>query len=142
MTKEVLISVKGLQYSLEADDSDDQRIETLNRGIYAFRNGHDYISYEECYDADISVKNLIKFSDDFVEVTKKGPFGVHMLFEEGQKNYTNYKTPYGDIVIGIETDKIKIVRTEDEITVIVSYDMEMNYQFLAKSEIEIHISSI
>lgn len=142
MTKEVLVSIKGLQYSLEDSDGEDQRIETMNRGKYAVKNGHDIIAFDEYYDADITVKNLIKFNDDFVEVNKKGPYNVTMLFEKGRKNYTNYNTPYGAISVGLDTESIKVERTSDAIDVYIIYNMEINGGFLARSEIEIHISSV
>lgn len=142
MTKEVLVTIKGLQYSIESTEEDDQRIETLNRAVYAYRNGHDYLSFEECFDENISVKNLIKFDERFLEVNKRGAYSVHMLFEEGKKNYTNYNTPFGSLTVGIDTHKITVERGEDEISVCVSYGMEINYAFIADSEIEIHIQSI
>lgn len=142
MTKDVLVSIKGLQYSLEDAEGEDQRIETMNRGKYAFKNGHDIIAFDEYYDADVTVKNLIKFNDDFVEVNKKGPYNVTMLFEEGKKNFTNYNTPFGAISVGLDTESIKVERTPDAIDVYVTYNMEINGGFLARSEIEIHISSV
>lgn len=142
MTKDVLVSIKGLQYSIEAADDEDQRIETLNRATYAFRNGHDYLSFDECFDENITVKNLIKFDDTFLEVNKRGAYSVHMLFEEGKKNYTNYNTPFGALMVGIDTHKITVERKENEISVFVSYGMEINYEFIADSEIELHIQSI
>lgn len=142
MTKDVLVSIKGLQYSTNIEEDEDQRVETLNRAQYALRNGHDFIVYDECLDTQTVVKNVIKFCEGVVEVTRRGPYNVHMLFEEGKKNFTNYNTPYGEIVIGIETEKITIDRKDEEICVNICYDMEMNYEFVAKSEIEIHVSSI
>lgn len=142
MTKDVLVSIKGLQYSVEETDNEDQRIETLNRATYANRNGHDYLAFDECFEGNVSVKNLIKFDDTFLEVNKRGEYSVHMLFEEGKKNYTNYNTPFGALMVGIDTKKITVERSENEIDIYVSYGMEINYEFVADSEIEVHISSI
>lgn len=142
MKKDVIVSIKGLQYSMENSGDDDQRIETLNRGTYAFRNSHHMLAYDECLDENTMVKSLVKFNNEFFEVTKKGPYSVHMLFEQGKKNLTSYSTPFGELLVGIDTKELVIEQSEEEISVYISYKMEINYEFLADSEIEVHIQSV
>lgn len=141
MTKDVLISVKGLQYSTEETEGEDQRIETINRGVYSFRNGHGHVVYDDEAEEGVTVKTHIKFSEDCVEVMKKGPYSVHLLFETGKKNYTDYNTPFGNLVIGIDTVSIDMEESEDSVDISIVYEMEMNYEHLAHCDIEIHIKS-
>ena len=141
MNKEVLISIKGLQYALS--DDEDQRIETINRGSLAKMNDKFAVSYEEVMEGTTSpVKNLLKFNQSMVEVIKKGDFSVHMIFEVGQKNITNYATPFGNLSVGIDTHAISIEETENEINIRVEYDMDINYEHIASCAIDINIKEI
>ncbi len=141
MTKDVLIAIKGLQYASD-DDNKDQRVETLTRGSYYLKNGKHYVAYEESPDGEETVKSLLKFDDTFFEVSRKGTYSVHMLFEEGKKNYTDYRTPFGNFIIGLDTESVVIEETENKMNIRISYDMEMNYEHLAKCNIEVLIKSI
>ena len=43
-------------------------------------------------------KNMLKFNDNYLEFTRKGPMSVHMIFEKGKKKpdillYTVWKYP-------------------------------------------------
>ena len=54
-----------------------------------------------------------------------------MVFEENKKNMTNYLTPYGGILIGLDTSKVSFTESEKEIRVNVDYALEVNYEYLA-----------
>lgn len=142
MTKAVLVTVKGLQYSLEGEEGDDQRIETITRGNYYLKNGKHYVTYEESPDGSANIKTMLKFDESFFELTRKGQYSVHMLFEEGKKNYTDYRTPFGNFVVGIDTSSIEITEKEKEIDLHIDYDMEMNYEHLAKCNIDVCIQNV
>ena len=86
-----------------------------------------------------TTKNIIKFSDSQMEVTKKGLVNVHMVFEQNKKNMTSYATPYGNILIGIDTDEVEIEEEKDTIRVNVAYSVEANYEHMADCKIEMHI---
>lgn len=142
MTKDVLVTVKGLQYSLDGEGGDDQRIETITRGNYYLKNGKHYVTYEESPDGSVNIKTMLKFDESFFELTRKGQYSVHMLFEEGKKNYTDYRTPFGNFVVGIDTSSIEIKEKEKEILLHIDYDMDMNYEHLAKCNIDVCIQNV
>ena len=54
---------------------------------------------------------------------------------------TSYATPYGNILIGIDTRTVKIDEKEDSIHIDVDYSLEANYQHLADCRIEMNVSS-
>lgn len=137
MTKEILLSLKGLQM----DNSEDaQAMETITPADYYEKNGSHYVLYEEMMEGFTDVtKNRIKFNDSRFEVSKKGLINVHMLFEENRKNMTSYMTPYGNILIGIDTESISVEKKENQIRVEVEYTLEANYQYLADCRIEMEL---
>lgn len=140
MTKEILLSLKGLQ--MENPEEESQELETITPGEYYKRNGSHYVIYDEVTEGFSDVtRNMIKFKDSALEVTKKGLFNVHMIFEEKKKNMTSYVTPYGNILIGIDTQSVRIQEEEDRIRVDVDYILEANYQHLADCRIEMSVCS-
>ena len=100
MTKDVLISVSGLQMGEEKPE----QIEVISKGNFYQKNGYSYVFYDEVIEGfDQRVRNMIKFKNGALHVQKKGIVNVNMAFEEEKKNNTCYTTPYGDIMIGIDT---------------------------------------
>ncbi len=140
MKRDVLVTIKGLQYAFT--DGEDQRVETINRGTFYTRNNKNYVVYEETMSENEIVQSVLKFDEKQFELNKKGSYSVHMTFEEGKKNYTAYKTPYGDVMIGIDTTAVMCKRAADEINMAIEYDMEVNYEHLAKCRIDMNVRSI
>lgn len=139
MEKEVLLSLKGLQFSMDEEGA--QALETITPAEYYTRNGSHYVIYDEVTEGfSEPTKNVIKFKDSLLEVTKKGLVNVHMVFEENKKNITSYATPFGNILIGIDTGDVEIKEDEEGIRVDVEYVLEANYEHLADCRITMDIT--
>lgn len=140
MTQEVLLTLKGLQFDQREEDAD--KIETVMVGDYYKRNGKHYVIYEEITEGfSQATKNRLKFGEHMLELSRSGLVNVHMVFQENKKNLTNYNTPFGQILVGIDTRKIQIDEQPDHITVDVDYALDINYEFLSDCHITISISS-
>lgn len=137
MTKEVLVAIKGLQFDAAEEETN---IETFNVAEYYEKGSSRYIIYEEIEEGTAqSTKNIIKFKENVMELTKKGFVNVHMVFEENRKNMTNYATPFGDILIGIDAKKVSMEEEEHRIQMKVDYALEVNYEHLADCKITVDI---
>lgn len=140
MEKEVLLALKGLQFAMDEEGA--QALETITPAEYYKRNDSHYVVYDEITEGfKDTTKNIIKFKGSQVEVTKKGLVNVHMVFQERKKNMTSYSTPFGNILIGIDTDEVKIEEEDGKIHVTVVYSLEANYEHMADCKIEMRISS-
>lgn len=138
MTKDVLISLRGLQF--DQSDADAEKIETIMTGSYYEKNGNHYVLFDEVMEGFTEpVKNRIKFGEHALELTRSGAVNVHMIFEENRKNMTSYQTPYGNILIGIDTQKIHIAQESERIVVDVDYALDINYEYLANCQIVLDI---
>mgnify|MGYP000007646541 CR=1 FL=1 len=83
MTKDVLLSIKGLQIG---ENEQNDTIEVISPGDYYFRNGKHFFMYEEVMEGQKeSTRNMIKVRDNYMELTKKGAVNVHMIFEKNKK---------------------------------------------------------
>lgn len=140
MTKDVLVTISGLQF-MKGDDSAEP-IEIITPGDYYKKNDKHYIIYDEVMEGfDGSTKNIIKLQEDCVDITKRGVANVHMVFERNKKNLTCYQTPFGSMMLGVNATDIQIKEQEDDIFVNVEYALELNYEHLADCKIKMEIQS-
>ena len=140
MTQEVLLTLKGLQFDQREADSD--KIEMVVAGDYYKRNDKHYVIYEEITEGfGQATKNRLKFSEHMLELSRSGLVNVHMVFQENKKNLTNYNTPFGQIIVGIDTKKIRLEERPDNIIVDVDYALDINYEFLSDCHITVQIAS-
>ena len=138
MTKDVLVTISGLQFM----DDDSDSVELITSGSYYKRNGKHYILYDEVQEGFEGVtKNTVKIAQDMMDITKKGVTNVHMMFEKNKKNVTYYYTPFGSLLVGIDARNVDVVETEDNISVKVNYNLEVNYEHLADCAITMNIRS-
>lgn len=140
MTKEVLLSLKGLQFDTEAADG--EKIETITPAeYYKAKNSH-YVIYDETTEGfNEKTKNIIKFKENSLDLTKRGLVNVHMVFEENKKNMTSYGTPYGELLIGIDAKSVRLLEEDKRIVVDVDYALEINYEHFADCKIRMDIRS-
>lgn len=142
MTKEVLVTVKGLRIGEKQDDS----MEIICNGTYYFRNGKHYVKYEEIMEESMSsISNTLKICDEAdrlrVEVKKKGAIETTLIFEEGQNHISCYETEYGSFMLGFHASHIWMEQEENEINIHIDYALEMNYEHLSNNKIDISIVS-
>jgi len=138
MTKDVLVSVSGLQSELEEDEA----LEVVTPAIYHKQNGKHYIKYEEFLeDSNRPTSVLLKLSEQKMELLKKGEVNVHMLFEEGKQNTTIYQMPFGQLMMGLNTMSMSLEETETEINAEIIYGLDINYAHVSDCQIKIRVSA-
>lgn len=139
MTKHVIISIKGLQMmGKEEEDA----IELISAGTYQEKDNQQIIEYEEVDEENQEItKVMLVIEDGHVEIRKSGVVQVHMIFEEKQKTTSRYHTPYGELIMGLDTTRIQKVITEDSMAVVLQYGLEINYNFIADCNIVIKVIS-
>lgn len=140
MTKEVVVTLRGLQSG--PDSGGDSQIETVLRGDYYRRNDKHYVLCEETVEGIAQrVKSRLKFDAETVEVTRDGAVSAHMVFQENKKNLTAYQTPFGQILMGINTRKIRLTQCGERIVVEVDYTLEADGAFLSDCHMVMDIRS-
>lgn len=138
MTKEVLISIKGLQFM----EGDSDSVEVITPGEYYNKNGKHYVLYEEVVEGTTgTVSNTIKLHEDAISIRKKGVTNANMVFLKGQKHRTCYSTVMGDLMMGIYTKDIRMKQSAQNMEIEIDYVLDLNEQRVADCEIIIDISS-
>ena len=87
MTKDVMVTISGFHMNEEEGDT----IEMVHIGEYYERNGTHYILYEERLEGIAEpVKNRIKVREQRIELQKRGPVTVNMVFEKDKRQSSTY----------------------------------------------------
>ena len=116
--------------------------EVITAGSYYFKNGKHYIIYDEILEGEEgSIRNTIKANADSVDMIKGGDARAHMIFQENRPNVSCYVTPYGQMIVGVTTDRIKINEGPDHLKIQIDYTLELNYEQTSQSHIEIDVKS-
>ena len=132
MTKDVIVSINGLQIARQNEES--EPIEVITAGDYYKKNDKHYIIYDEVAEGFEGVtKNVVKLQENCMDITKRGITNVHMVFEKNKKHVTCYETPFGSLMLGI--------KAENDISVDVDYALELNDTHLADCKIKVAIQS-
>lgn len=137
MTQEVKLRVCGIQ----GEDPEDN-VEVVSIGQMYQEDNYVCLAYDEVVDESDSgvvqvVKNLMKISDNQVEVIKKGPSESHMVFVPDQTTYTYYTTPLGELEVSIFTKEILREERENGFHLVLRYDLEMNSTFISQCSVDI-----
>ena len=141
MTKEVLVTISGLQFSPETDN---ESVELITSGSYYKKNGKHYIIYDEVVEGVPGViKNKIRITEgEKIEIMKNGVTNTHMIFEKDKINLTEYQTPYGEMLIGTQTNRMDVTVEESRIGVEVAYALDINQEKVADCNIVINIKAL
>lgn len=138
MNREVELVLSGLHDAEGASDKD--AVETAQTAQYFKRNDSHYLLYEEDLEGfDGTCKSRIKFRDNLLELTRQGAVEMHMIFEENKRHMIPYNTPYGQLMLGIETSRVLVEEQEDQIHVTVEYTLDHEGEPLSESCLKIHI---
>ena len=137
MTKEVEVTITGIQKYADHEDDD---LKTSAEGEYYYRNGSHYILYEERPEGFTeTTKSMLKLKDGCLEMTRKGLINTSMVFDKSKETVSRYKTPFGEMQLGIRTKDLSVIETEDVIRAKVAYDLEAEGRHMAECVIEIMI---
>lgn len=143
MTKDVLLSISGMHMDMLSGmpDEANEPIEVVTPANYYQRNGKHYVIYDEVVEGmPGTIKNKIKISgDNSMEIMKTGISNTHMVFEKNKKNLTYYQTPYGQMLVSVNTRSMEVNVTEENIGVRVDYELDVNHEPLADCQIKMEI---
>ncbi|TCT13964.1 uncharacterized beta-barrel protein YwiB (DUF1934 family) [Natranaerovirga pectinivora] len=138
MTKDVIISIKGIQSDLVESDS----VEMITTGTYYIKNEKHYVNYiDRDLKEDSETNTTIKITNDKVDLIRFGGVSTHMIFELNKKHITHYDTPFGSLQMGIQTKKINIDNSVSHLNVQITYNLEVNNNFVSENLFELKVQS-
>ena len=139
MTKEVELTIKGIQ---KYDSHEDSDLETKVTGEYYYRNNCHYVLYEEETEGfSQPTKSMLKLKDGVLEMTRKGLINTTMVFDRRKETACNYRTPFGELLLGIRTKGFYVLETENLIRADVEYSLDAQEEHMADCRIKIQIAA-
>ena len=138
--KKVLISIKGSPaFSYNENDG----YELLTDGEYISENGISTFCYEESeltgLDGFLTTFNV---ESDRVILKRGGDYSGEMIFCEKQKHNFLYETPFGSIMMGIDTHSIEKNLQENGGSLEIRYDIEVDNIAVSRNLFQIDIKSL
>lgn len=135
-----VITIKGMQVY---DDGDGDNIEMMAEGNFECQDGKYFIDYEETEATGMKgTSTSIEIAPDYVSLTRSGEVETSMLFMENRQTTTYYDTPYGTMVLGINTEAVDASLDDTGGSVAVKYSMSMNNLFSGSNTFEIQVRKI
>ncbi|MDD6347374.1 MAG: DUF1934 domain-containing protein [Lachnospiraceae bacterium] len=138
MTRDVLVTVRGVQTMAGMPLEDNEAIELVTCGTYDFREGCHVLEYDEVFeDVPGTTHNYLKIREDCAEVIKTGQANVDMIFEVGKKSIAAYSTPYGALDMAFEASRLEVTKKEERLTMLIEYALSMNNQYVADCRLSV-----
>lgn len=124
-------------------EQEEARIETSYTGLYRKVSNKHVISYEEAFvtegESPMTSKNIIRFDQSMVHISKKGDVTSQMHFEKGNRHEGVYQTPFGTFATAIDTHDLLVEETASGIRIALLYTLHMNDAKVSKNEMIISI---
>ena len=137
--KKVLISIKGLPVFAA---SDDDAFELMTDGEYAKQDGISTFSYvESTLTGQDGLLTTFDVEKDRVILKRGDGMSGDMIFSENQKHHFLYDTPFGSVMLGIDTHSITTNMSDDGGNLEIRYDIEVDNVSVSQNLFKINIRS-
>ena len=137
--KKVLISIKGVPVF---DASEDDAFELMTDGEYSKENGKSTFSYiDSTLTGSEGLLTVFDVENDRVTLRRGDGLSGDMIFSENQKHHFLYDTPFGSIMLGIDTHSIKNNMNDDGGNLEIRYDIEVDNVSVSQNLFKINIRS-
>ena len=141
MTKEVLLTISGVQSDAHAQHMDQiEPVEVITPAEYYFRDNMHYLLYDEVDPDDHELShNILTMKDNYMCMVRKGSTQTRLVIESGKRNVTYYATPFGSLHILLDGRHVEVESSEQEIDAVAGYGLEINYENVADCLIRIRV---
>jgi len=135
--KKVMISIKGIPALV---DNDEESFELMTDGEYSRKGGISTFRYVESELTGLNgLTTTFNVESDRVVLHRGGGFSGDMIFSENQKHHFLYDTPFGSIMMGIDTHSIKKNMSDDGGSLEIRYDIEVDNVSVSQNLFKIDI---
>ena len=120
--KDVVISITGVQQGQNGP----QAIELVTQGQYGVERDKVCLSYQETELTGMDgTETTFTVLPKRVELERKGGVNAQMVFQEGQKHFFLYETPFGAATMGINTNRVQCRLNEHGGYMQIDYTVDM-----------------
>ena len=137
MKKNVNINIK----STTTVDGESDVIELFTLGTLSKYKNQLRLSYEESEATGFQGSTVtLDISDNIVTMTRKGTANSTLIIDTEKKHHCHYGTPYGDFLIGVQTDEISNSMTDNGGEIYFKYTLDINSSLMSSNEMTITVT--
>ena len=138
--KKVLISIKGLPVLSE---NEDEAFELMTDGEYSQKDDVSIFSYiENPFTGQDGLLTTFAVENDRIVLSRGDEMSSDMIFSENQKHHFLYNTPFGSVMMGIDTHSIKKNMDDNGGNIEIRYDIEVDNIAVSRNLFKIDIKSL
>ncbi len=137
MENNVIISILGMQ-NYQGQDSDS--MELVTEGKLEQVDGALQLSYEESELTGMKgTTTIFHVEPEKVTLVRVGPVSSEMVFQQGKRHMSLYKTPFGSMEIGVVAHRLYSTLSPSGGKLEIDYDIEINHQLAGASQFRIRV---
>lgn len=127
--------------------TEDELYDLYTLGSYTEKNGSYYINYTENTASDEQANTIIKVSTDRLVIMRcsgnddANANETHLVIEKNKRSEGLYKTPMGNLLVGVNNACLDSTLDKDGGRVSFSYDIDMNGHLMTKNEMTINVTA-
>ena len=138
MEENYLLSVCGKQFV----NGNSDKVELQTNASYVMRGSSRYITYKEYdpQDPQVHYRTTVKVDENnVVTVIRGGEMSHNLILEQGQRHRCEYRTPYGNMTLGIYTERVEIELEDNGGSISVSYNIDIENELASSNELVLNI---
>ncbi|MCF0122746.1 MAG: DUF1934 domain-containing protein [Ruminiclostridium sp.] len=138
MEKPVIISIKGTQTT---EPGQEDVMELVTQGTLRGESGDFTVSYLESELTGLDgTTTTFHIEPDQITLTREGTLNSVMVFQVGKRHYSPYQTPFGGIILGVNTQKAFSDMSETGGNISIRYIMEVENERVSENAFDIQVS--
>ena len=124
-------------------DGEKSNIELTTTGSYSRLNGRWVLLYDEMSeDKTTVIKTIVKVDDKSVMITRNGDVSSKLIMTEGERNMCQYRTQFGDILLGVYCNEVINKLNDNGGTISMSYTLDVNASVLSENKVTIKVREV
>lgn len=137
MSRTIMIKMKSIQIM----EDDKNEMELITEGTLDYSKDMVRISYvdSEATGFEGSDTTIEIDSQNTATINRTGKSNSNLVLEMKKKHYCHYGTPYGDLMVGVYTHKVKNTLNESGGSLYMKYTIDINSSYVSDNEIFLEI---
>ena len=126
----------------EEDDGLGDEIEMMTEALLTQKDGRISVTYKEKTEGLENVKTSVSFMEDDRNIITvcRGGGGEGFVIEDGKRNFSLYRTPYGIIEMCVYGKKVENTLTEDGGEIAMDYSVELKGMCAQRTKMTIKVT--
>ncbi len=136
MKKDAIIKIVSLQKTENGNNNGEMTVV----GTVDYDTEVAVISYiENNEETGAEDTTITVYENDSVSIIRKGQFSSEMTVEKGARHHTFYRTPYGELTMGIYGNRVDWTHGESGAMLRLRYTLDFNNGFVSENTMKIYI---